>query len=139
MTDLELNLKRQVNVWRALALTLTGLIAIAFLVPQCLMEPGRNKSIEATDRLLQMAAKRDFDGMTAFASPKAIEFMRERDAKWGKVLKFSFEDSIVQIGGTPAWVQYQVWREKKNVREQFNCSGERVLMGFVTWPEAEEK
>lgn len=131
--------RRQVNWWMIYALIQTGLIIVGVVVPQCLTEPGRRKSIQSTNRLLQLAANRDFEGMSAIAAPNVIEFMRERDAKWGKILKYSFDDSVVQIGGTPSWVRYRVWRERKNVQEQFHCNGERIFVGHVTWPEGEEK
>lgn len=131
--------KREINWWMVYALILTVLIGVAILVPNCLMEPGREKSIASTEQLLKLAGKRDFKSMAALASPSVVEFMRERDSKWGKVVKYSFEDSVVQIGGTPAWVNYRVWREWKNVRESFSCNGDRVNFGTVSWPEAEEK
>jgi hypothetical protein len=117
-----LETRLQVNWWMVYALILTGLIGVAILVPNCFMEPGREKSIASTERLLKLAGKRDFDGMAAIASPGVVDFMRERDAKWGKVVMYSFEDSIVQLGGTPAQVWYRVWRERKNVRENFTAT-----------------
>ncbi|MCL4284875.1 MAG: hypothetical protein QY327_01085 [Fimbriimonadaceae bacterium] len=54
-------------------------------------------------------------------------------------MKYSFEDSLVQVGGSPAQVQWRVWRERKNVRETFYCINDRVVQAFVSWPEAEEK
>ncbi len=126
--------------WQVYALVLTGLVALSLAFPwaSC-MERGRKDGWYAVDQALKLAGKRDFDSMAAIATPEVIEFMRERDRKWGKVLSYSFEDSYVQISGTPANFEYRVWRQQKNVREGFTASGRQVTRAWVVWPEAEEK
>lgn len=131
--------ERKSNGWMVYSIILTALIALALILPHFLMAPGRDESIDACERLLKLAGNRDFDSMASFASPQVMEFMRERDKKWGKVLSYAFEDSVVQVGGTPAEVRFQVWRERKNVREQFHCNRGKIMYASIAWPPAEAK
>lgn len=127
------------NWWKSYAIFLTAIIAANVGIQVLFMEPGRQRGIAAAERLLKLAGKRDFVGMRDVASPAVIEFMQERDAKFGKVLKIAYEDSLVQIFGTPAQIKVRVWREHRNTREVFTCNGNRVFWAFVDWPAAEEK
>ncbi|MCC6352151.1 MAG: hypothetical protein IT202_06550 [Fimbriimonadaceae bacterium] len=131
--------RRRVNGWMVYSLVTTTLFLVGILVQKVLMEPGRREGMAASERVLKLAGKRDFEGIAASSAPAVVEFMRQRDEKWGKVVKYSFEDSLVQIGGSPAQVWWRVWRERKNVRETFYSINDRVVQAFVSWPEAEEK
>lgn len=139
MSESMVKAKGKPNWWMIYSLILSGLITLAMFLPQWLMKPGRDDAMSASGQLLTLAGKRDFDLMSKFASQEVVDFMKERDKQWGKVVSFAFEDSVVQIGGSPAEVRYRVWRERKNVREQFTCIGKRVVVASVIWPPAEEK
>ncbi|MCK6631873.1 MAG: hypothetical protein L6Q31_05800 [Fimbriimonadaceae bacterium] len=131
--------RRRVNGWMVYSLVTSTLFVAGILAQTVLMVPGRQKGIAISERVLKLAGKRDFEGIAAFSSPAVVEFMRQRDEKWGRVVKYSFEDSLVQISGSPAQVWWRVWRERRNVRETFYCINDRVVQAFVSWPEAEEK
>lgn len=131
--------RRRVNGWMVYSLVTTTLFLAGVLVQNVLTQPGRQEGIAASERVLRLAGQRDFEGIAASSAPAVVEFMQQRDEKWGKVVKYSFEDSLVQIGGSPAQVWWRVWRERKNVRETFYCINDRVVQAFVSWPEAEQK
>lgn len=129
-----------INGWKIYSNCLTCLLLIALFSPSwSCIDRGRNEGIESTAQLLKLAGKRDFNAMSRIASPGVVNFMKERDARWGKVLKYSLQASVVQVGGTPSQIRFRVWRERRNVEEEFTCMGPRVVYGFVVWPEAEEK
>ncbi|WKZ80492.1 MAG: hypothetical protein QY327_01080 [Fimbriimonadaceae bacterium] len=76
--------RRRVNGWMVYSLVTTTLFLAGVHVQKVLMEPGRQEGIAASERVLRLACQRDSEGIAAFSSPAVVEFMRQRDEKWGR-------------------------------------------------------
>jgi len=122
--------------WRFCALLLLAIFV--FQIGSCIVTDSRRAAhFYAAENLLDLAITRDFDGMSKFAAPGVVEFMRERDARYGKVVAYRPEGGSTQVLGGNSEMRFQVWRERGNVRETYGGMGHRVFHAAVTWHEAE--
>ncbi len=90
---------------------------------------------------MRRSGKRDYGNLVeeGLAYPKILAWLKERDQKWGPVESFSIESASGQLGGKPSWVNVQVWRKRRNVRETFAVMGKKVFSASPLWPAGEAK
>jgi hypothetical protein len=131
--------------WHQVAATWTvltlSLVAIGAVLGPLITSPGRERSIEAVRTTMALAGRGEYERMVeeSLVAPMVAEWLQEREARWGRVQRYSVESVMVQVGGSPAEVVVQVWRERRNVRESYYCVGRKVVRGSPTWPAAEER
>ena len=110
-------------------LAVVGLVALSLVAMLVLMRRAQSAGEETCQHILRLASQGHYDqiGSRGSATPRVIEWLKERDETLGKVRTYRVTRSLAQALGTPWYVHCQVVRQNGTFEETFNGSGRRIF------------